>query len=138
MSKSFLVTFAVALALGVGLRAEIEPSPAPETRAETAGTRVHLEGCLLPEQGLSGTRSRFAPADPNATYILTESKVIAGPDDAVDAEGELKVQHDEPKQLRDLAGKRVGVTGDISDAKLSVVSIREIVGGCRRALAARS
>lgn len=134
MLKMVLITSAMALAFGGGLTAaawQSSPQTAPQagaTPAAAEGTMVHIEGCLFPEGGPA------VRAQVDDDYNLTVTKLIAGPEDATETGRTLRLSEADGKQLRDLSGKKVGVTGRVRDGsgqgELAVTSIREIVGGC--------
>ncbi|MFN7917896.1 MAG: hypothetical protein U0Q55_21290 [Vicinamibacterales bacterium] len=106
------------------------------SRADTQpSTMVHFEGCLFTETALTSPTPVVVPMGSAQTWVLTHVKPISGDvkeDDA--SKTTYGVAQAEQEQLRLLNGKRVGVTGRITqgDARpmLNVVSLREITGGC--------
>lgn len=138
MLKRLLVTTAVAVFLGFGLAAEAQQSAIPESQATepretTAGSKIHLEGCLYPERALSAAKPVIVPAGSVEPYVLTDTKHISG--EPRSDEARVFALHEvAPDRLRALNGKRVGVTGRVAEQTgmpaLHVISLREIVGAC--------
>lgn len=138
MLKRLLVTTAVAVFLGFGLAAEAQQSAIPESQAtesgdSTAGSKIHLEGCLFPERALSAAKPVIVPAGSVEQYVLTDTEHISG--EAPSGEATVYELHEVAQdRLRALNGKRVGVTGRVEDQTgmpaLRVISLREIVGAC--------
>ena len=145
MLKRSVITCAVALSLGIGLRAGAQQNPTQDPQAtakpsSTTGTMVHFEGCVFPERALSSDKPVVVPSGSVEDYILTHTKIIAGSNPKTD--GIFTLDHVEQDRLRDLIGKRVGVTGRIDEEserpEFRVTSIREIVGTCPRTPSPRS
>lgn len=131
-----LVASAVAVVLGSGLAVQARASaqqPAPST--PPAGTMVHFEGCLFTETALTANPPILTAPIGNQTYVLTAAKLIAGaiPEDEV-AKTVYALDKVEQGDLRALYGKRVGVTGRVTQTptrpRIDVVDLREISGGC--------
>jgi hypothetical protein len=134
--KKTLIVSAAVLCLGASLASQTPSNAAQESRAtttaSTSGPNLHLEGCVFPERALTSATPVPVPAGSVDRYVLTNTKIIAGSDAT---EGSMfKLDEVAQDRLRDLSGKRVGVTGrseGASDgAALRVTSIREIVGTC--------
>ena len=113
----FVTSMVITVAFGTGLTAAESPN-------------VHLEGCVYYEETMSTQRP--GSSDGTLSYILTDTKILAG---SANESAILKLEAVDERSTRTLVGKRVGVTGRVDDAdgmpELRVVSIREIVGGCR-------
>ena len=138
ITRSF-ISCAAAVLLSVGLGAKAQQNPAEEpqktTQVSTAGTIVHLEGCVFPKRAMSTMKPVIAPVG-SEDYVLTHTKVVAGTGGAAtESDGSaFKLEQVSQERLRALIGKRVGVTGRIGDEpelpEFQVISIREISGSC--------
>jgi hypothetical protein len=96
---------------------------------------VHFEGCLYTEKAVSSKQPATVPPVGTDTYVIINAKLISG---AVSEEEVAKTAYTlekaDQEQMRSLNGKRVGVTGHVSKtdsgARIEVVDLREISGGC--------
>ena len=106
--------------------------PPPSARSTAA---VHLEGCVFPKRALSSPKPVVIPFGTVQDYVLSDIKVIAVASGVNVADGQIfKIDQVPQDRLRELAGRRVGVTGRTGGSgelsPLEVTSIREIMGTC--------
>lgn len=136
MLKRSLVTGTVVALFGAAIAGQAHTRASQGGHsAASSNAMVHVEGCVFPEAALTATKPVIVPAGTTQTYVLTNVKLIAG---SIKEDEATKTTYTLAKgdqdQLRSLNGKRVGVVGHVAQAAnrpgLSIVSIREISGGC--------
>jgi hypothetical protein len=135
--KKSLAPFAVVVLLGTGswvqARAFNQESSASTAQSSTAN--IHVEGCLFTEAGLASGTPVIIPAGSTQSYVLTNTKLIAGSISEEEAAKTIYVlSQGNQDELRSFHTKRVGVVGRAGSGsdrpRLDIVSIREISGGC--------
>jgi hypothetical protein len=132
---------AVAFSCIVGFRAEAQRGAPPAGQEGTAPAtavsekKVNLEGCVFPKRALSSTERVTVPDGSVEDYVVTNTHVIAVSPGLPELEGRVfKVNGVEQAELRELIGKRAGVSAHVDDKpsmpELAVISMRETVGPC--------
>jgi hypothetical protein len=133
MLKKFLIVWALAAGFSVGLGAGAQQKPA--TQAAPTGKMVHYEGCVYPKRQLSAAKPIMVLRGSVEDYVLTGTRDVLATGTTEGGGGGpiYKLEEVPQDRLRELIGKRVGVTGHINEKpepRMQVISIREVVGAC--------
>lgn len=135
----FTCALTVSLLTVVEAQAPRRDTPAAQEGAapqESANDKkVNVEGCLFPNRALSSPDPVVVPADSREDFVVTDAKVISASPGIKNVDGQkFKLSGVEQDRLRELNGKRVGVSARLEDkpgmGQLNVISILETAGSC--------
>ena len=141
IGQVLVLTSALTVCLLTAVEAQAPRGGAPAAQEGAAAQdsanekKVNLEGCVFPNRALSSPDPVVVPADSREDFVVTDTKVISASPGVKNVDGQkfklIGVQHD---RLRELNGKRVGVSARLEDkpgmGQLNVISILETVGSC--------
>jgi hypothetical protein len=140
INSHLVLTGAVVASLVIGVEAQAPKTTAPAQKSTasqnaTNEKKVHLEGCVFPKRALSSPTPVMVAPNSTEDFVVTDTKVISVSPGLGDLDGHVFTLNDVDRdRLRELNGKRVGVSARLADAPdmagLDVISIHESVGGC--------
>jgi len=141
IGKLLILTSALAGSLLTPVEAQAPRSAAPAAQEGAARQdsadekKVNLEGCVFPNRALSSPDPVVAPADSREDFVVTDTKAISASPGVKNVDGQqFKLIGVAQERLRDLSGKRVGVSARVEEkpgmSELNVISILEAVGSC--------
>jgi len=139
LNRLLIATATIVASISVGFAgtpqgtARQEGQSAQASQASSSDRKLHVEACLFPKRALSSTQPVTVLPGSNEDYVVTDTKVISA-SPGVNGDRQFLLKDVTQDELRQLAGKRVGVSARVEEKpdlpELRVISIRETSGSC--------